>query len=281
MTVKDLFSLDQYDPKGWKAQVDYDKWSERPRTNQVFIHWAGTPVSDAAAKGNVNAEKAQLRSFEKYHLGKGWDGIAYDWAIGQSGTLYRLRGLGRSGAQSGDADRDGVNNNVEGEAILCIVGQGQHPSVELLDKLDEVLDTLGYKELYGHQEGRGTKTSCPGPDLMEFIRDRRAPSPVAKKPSVKKSPPASSGGATKPEKKTDWSEQIMSKLGVWKKGQRGPQVKRIQALINAAGLHSLKEDGIFGSQTENAVEEYQTHFRLGTDGVVGPKTWDHLLTSGS
>lgn len=274
MTTKDLLELEQYAPKDWGARVDYDKWSPTQPTNQLFIHWGGPPVREPAAEGNVNSEKAQLRAYEEFHIDKkGWKGLAYDWAIGQSGTLYRVRGLGRSAAQAGDADVDGVDNNLEGEAILCIIGKGQKPSEAMLETLTKVVKTAKPKQLYGHREGRGTKTECPGPELMDVITNLRASGP--QKAPVKKTEPKKAAPA--PKKNT--LETIVADLGTQRLGARNPAVKRIQALLNLTGSFSLRTDGWYGPRTEGAVEEYQQIKKLAQDGVVGPKTWTSLLTS--
>lgn len=42
-------------------------------------------------------------------------------------------------------------------------------------------------------------------------------------------------------------------------------------------LH-LREDGIFGPLTDEAVREFQRKNGLTVDGIVGPKTWDKLGT---
>jgi len=52
-----------------------------------------------------------------------------------------------------------------------------------------------------------------------------------------------------------------------KKGSKGDEVKALQ------GLLKLYVDGIFGSQTEEAVKLFQVKKGLKTDGIVGPKTW--------
>ena len=43
--------------------------------------------------------------------------------------------------------------------------------------------------------------------------------------------------------------------------------------LNSSGLSiSIEEDGVFGSQTKNAVKEFQRHHGLKIDGIAGPET---------
>lgn len=58
-------------------------------------------------------------------------------------------------------------------------------------------------------------------------------------------------------------------------GSSGEDVKRLQTQLNEQG-YSLDVDGVFGSQTESAVRDYQTKNNLAVDGVVGDETWGHL-----
>lgn len=58
-----------------------------------------------------------------------------------------------------------------------------------------------------------------------------------------------------------------------KKGSKGDDVKTLQ---NCLGL---KADGIFGTLTENAVKAFQKANNMVSDGIVGPKTWEKLLSS--
>ena len=52
---------------------------------------------------------------------------------------------------------------------------------------------------------------------------------------------------------------------------RGEDIKAIQKKLG------IKADGIFGSQTEAAVEEFQKKNGLKVDGIVGSKTWSKLF----
>jgi hypothetical protein len=55
-----------------------------------------------------------------------------------------------------------------------------------------------------------------------------------------------------------------------RKGDRGPDVKKVQEALK------ISADGIFGSQTEGAVKQFQLEQKLAVDGIVGPNTWDAL-----
>ena len=56
-------------------------------------------------------------------------------------------------------------------------------------------------------------------------------------------------------------------------GSRGPDVKLIQSLLSKIGYNPGPIDGIFGSQTQQAVIEFQKNNGLVADGIVGPATW--------
>lgn len=61
---------------------------------------------------------------------------------------------------------------------------------------------------------------------------------------------------------------------LWR-GSRGDSVRDLQQKLNANG-YKLAEDGVFGSNTYNAVLDYQRKNKLAVDGVVGDETWGGL-----
>lgn len=66
-----------------------------------------------------------------------------------------------------------------------------------------------------------------------------------------------------------------------KEGEVGEEVRRIQYyLSNIADSYSsirkIKVDGSFGSDTKNAVIDFQSYFGLSSDGIVGPTTWGKI-----
>lgn len=164
-------------PEGWGAAANYAAMSRRPvpeHGGQGFVHWVGPATSSAAARGVPSAIAAALRSAERYHLSKKWAGLAYDVASGNDGALYLIRGDARSAATSGDVDMDGIPNNVEGDAMLFVIGSGQEPSPAALRTA--TIFWRGHRgpdRLTPHRDARGTTTTCPGATLSRWAREFR------------------------------------------------------------------------------------------------------------
>ena len=66
-----------------------------------------------------------------------------------------------------------------------------------------------------------------------------------------------------------------------RKGDRGDDVKQLQARLDADPRYPTKVDGIFGADTEASVRAFQHDHGLTSDGSVGPKTWAALEASGA
>ena len=64
---------------------------------------------------------------------------------------------------------------------------------------------------------------------------------------------------------------------VLRQGSTGGAVKIAQAGLNGKG-YALVADGVFGAATDRAVRKFQSDQRLGADGIIGPRTWDALLS---
>ncbi|HEY2310948.1 MAG TPA: peptidoglycan-binding domain-containing protein [Gaiellaceae bacterium] len=61
-----------------------------------------------------------------------------------------------------------------------------------------------------------------------------------------------------------------------KPGDTGAQVKLLQEALVTLGFLSGKPDGVYGPETQNAVEKFQVSAGLAEDGVVGPQTLNAL-----
>ena len=70
----------------------------------------------------------------------------------------------------------------------------------------------------------------------------------------------------------------MAKLSQIKKNSTGALVRSAQLLLNGKNSAGLDVDGDFGSLTDTAVRNYQKKKGLEVDGIIGPMTWESLLT---
>jgi peptidoglycan hydrolase-like protein with peptidoglycan-binding domain len=63
-------------------------------------------------------------------------------------------------------------------------------------------------------------------------------------------------------------------------GSRGGLVVTLQNKLNTYPTYVdgpyFTPDGIFGQRTRAAVVQFQSYYRLGVDGIVGPQTWHQL-----
>lgn len=67
-----------------------------------------------------------------------------------------------------------------------------------------------------------------------------------------------------------------------KYGSRGTEVRQIQTKLKQLGYYKGSVDGIYGTQTKNAVIAFQKNCGITADGIAGPKTLLYLgLGSGS
>lgn len=59
-------------------------------------------------------------------------------------------------------------------------------------------------------------------------------------------------------------------------GSTGPFVYLLQSTLKKIGFYNSSIDGIFGTNTQNAVRMFQREFGLTSDGIVGTNTWNKL-----
>lgn len=102
------------------------------------------------------------------------------------------------------------------------------------------------------------------------LRAPDAGSTPAKQPAAEPNP------APKPA--SQYHDYIyLVRINLLKKGDYGPQVKSLQALLNAKGFNCGKADGIFGANTENALMSFQEAAGIPVDGEFGGQSfalWD-------
>ncbi|KQX52865.1 MULTISPECIES: peptidoglycan-binding domain-containing protein [unclassified Streptomyces] len=72
--------------------------------------------------------------------------------------------------------------------------------------------------------------------------------------------------------------------GNYSLGDSGQCVAGLQELVARFGLTDWEQsggpfvDGQFGARTDSAIRRFQSTHNLISDGIVGPRTWERLLT---
>ncbi len=65
-------------------------------------------------------------------------------------------------------------------------------------------------------------------------------------------------------------------MRILQRGDTGNEVRIAQTALTRAGYAPGRVDGIFGANTERAVEQFQQVLGLKQDGIIGSRTWEFL-----
>ncbi len=114
----------------------------------------------------------------------------------------------------------------------------------------------------------------PTPTLINS--DRSTPAPAATLPGT--ATPTVTTNSPTPTPADNATPAPTVELPILRLGMQGPAVTRLQERLQAIGLFSSAIDGVFGPATETAVKAAQQRYQLDQDGVVGPATWQALLS---
>ena len=170
MTI--TFDIDQ---AGWESTTSYPDGTLLPfKLDKIVIHWGGNTDPDGPDDVATFREEADiLRSWQRFHMAppREWTDIAYNFAVGNTGLSYRLRGFNRSGATSGDFEGDGIPENEEALALVWIGGTAGTPTVEAYETMGrlirEVFAEYGVVPVTVHSDHKAT--ACPGDEWRAWV----------------------------------------------------------------------------------------------------------------
>lgn len=254
--------------------VTRDEWGARA---PKYRHYIDTPSAELWLHHTAGALDAggngvwwdDMRGIQRFHMdGRGWADIAYSFLVAD-GRVWEGRGVGVQGGHT--RGRNSVSHAV------CVVGHYDHmePTERDIDAVVELVahgrERGWWGELTGpHRDAPGAATSCCGSHLIARIPEIRRRANGGAKPSRPTPKP------TPKPKPTDWTESLIMSLPLVRKGSRGANVRRVQALLTANG-HRVAIDGIAGPKTDAAIRAFQRSAKLAVDGIVGRNTWTRLL----
>lgn len=164
------FDVDQGD---WGSRQTYgDDPGFSDGVKYLAIHWGG-----GTSQIPAESEDDRLRIWQAYHMdSKGFRDIAYNYAVGDSGHIYRLRGLNPGGHTSSSSDRtpEGASYNNASIGVVWIGGSSDEdgPSASALESMALLINALPTLIVKGHREIKeenGSYTACPGDEWMSWI----------------------------------------------------------------------------------------------------------------
>lgn len=135
----------------------------------------------------------------------------------------------------------------------CVFELGEISCREQAEWLQPRLEWIG--QLLAFTIGEAIGVDVPHPGDFEVAEPEPEPEPVP---------------APKEDDDVNFSDLPLVRLG-----DSGNKVRRVQALLLAAGV-TITVDGRFGPITDRTVRGFQKSKGIGVDGIVGPVTWRTL-----
>ncbi|XQQ05772.1 MAG: peptidoglycan-binding domain-containing protein [Leptolyngbya sp. IPPAS B-1204] len=118
-----------------------------------------------------------------------------------------------------------------------------------------------------------TPTPTPAPPVAPAT-PIRTPSTTETPPGT---PPSAAAAPATPTPAPPPTAALPAEQPILRLGMEGAAVTQLQERLKAIGLFNGAVDGVFGTETELAVQEVQRRYNLEPDGIVGPATWAVLL----
>jgi hypothetical protein len=156
----------------WGAKPNKTKFSKLGEVKGLVIHWSAYPI----AVGN-QAEMDQVKKIQRLHqVDRGWNDVAYNFLVGDTGQIYEGRGFGNRSAAQGGNSRQEINYNNKHYVAVCWLGGSKptdQPSAEARAAISWLYEQVG-GELRPHSSFK--QTDCPGDAWRQWIIEKNNPS---------------------------------------------------------------------------------------------------------
>jgi hypothetical protein len=94
-------------------------------------------------------------------------------------------------------------------------------------------------------------------------------------------PPTTTPPPVEPPTPSNWWDPLMQQMPILQQGAKGSAVKRMQHLLAASGhmnpANTSNYDGVFGSGTRGALDNFKQSAGGARDGICDPWTWGALM----
>lgn len=278
-----------------KTNLQFKEMDTRKSTQRIILH-------HAAAK-NCSAE-----DIHRWHLNNGWSGAGYHFLVRKDGKIYSLRPEDKVGAHAYGANYNSLGICFEGDYMQETMPKAQiKAGKELVEYLKNKYSISKIEE---HKDENST--SCPGNNFPfkqitgeeETSENQKEEPKTGKIAEIQKTLNQKYnlqiaidniyGTETKKALVKGLQTELNNQFGrgltvdeifgektenayiLVKKGASGNITWLIQAML-VCKSYNIEIDGIFGTNTENTVKQFQEKNGISVDGIVGKNTFKKLF----
>ena len=223
---------------------------------------------------HAEAKYCSIHDIHQWHLANGWAGCGYHFLVRKDGTIYRGRPENKLGAHT--------SNHNTGSLGICFEGSYNKETMpsEQLRAGQELITYLCDKysllkaNVYKHKDFNST--DCPGANFpYEQLRSNRVvinDSATQSNIIAELQNECNLQGFSNQKVDGIYGTNTLNGCPTLRQGARGNITKILQRILG------INADGIFGTETYNAVKNFQAKNGLLVDGIVGKETWKRLLS---
>ena len=268
---------------GSSGTLTLNSTGEAVRALQENLHILG--YYDSSITGHYGKlTKEAVRQFQKKN------GLTADGVAGAR-TLNKIYSMLADGGSAG------TSGGVSGPSTTpapATVKLNKGSSGEIVRQLQENLHTLGYYDgvisgSYGNltkeavrqfqKEHDLTADGIAGPRTLSKVAEEiaRKNGTAGSTPQATPSPDTSAGTQT-PAPSTGTTVALLDTTRTLRYGNRSEDVRKLQNALITLGYFDGSATAYFGTQTANAVKDYQEDKNLTVDGIAGRNTLTHINT---
>jgi hypothetical protein len=202
-----------------------------------------------------------VRGTQAFHLdGRGWADIAYTAMVCPHGFVFEGRGVRQRTAAQGTND-----GNRRSLALMFLAGDGEPITEEARAAALWWANEVARVPLrWAHRDWHST--ACPGGTLAVWKAAGFPP------PGLEGAAPTAPPPPPPPPTVTTPPPPALPVRATLRRGNRGRDVGILQLEMSAVAGFTGAVDGDYGPATEAKVRDVQRLFKLGEDGIAGPRT---------